>query len=122
MIGSDRTVGRPYGEGVRWMLDGETPADRARDARQAAAGRTFDSPLIFSALPNEAADPREMELAVAGHVVCTNASTYRMVEDVPLLLPEVNADHLGLIDVQRANAAGRPARWSPIRTARRCRA
>jgi aspartate-semialdehyde dehydrogenase len=56
---------------------------------------------VFSALPKEAADPREFELAAAGHVVCTNASANRMVEDVPLLLPEANADHIALIDVQR---------------------
>ncbi len=44
----------------------------------------IDAPLVFSALPKEAAETREVELAAAGHVVCTNASTNRMLEDVPL--------------------------------------
>lgn len=100
LIGSERSAGRRYGEAVRWVLDGEPPASvlglpvKPLDA-------VLDSSLVFSALPKEAADPREVELAVAGHIVCTNASTNRMVEDVPLLLPEVNAEHIGLIDVQR---------------------
>jgi aspartate-semialdehyde dehydrogenase len=54
-------------------------------------------------LPKEAAFTRELELANAGHVVCTNASAHRMAEDVPLLLPEVNADHVQMIDIQRKN-------------------
>ncbi|MBC8100566.1 MAG: aspartate-semialdehyde dehydrogenase, partial [Armatimonadetes bacterium] len=62
-----------------------------------------NSLLVFSALPKDAAETREVELAAAGHIVCTNASVNRMVEDVPLLLPEVNAAHTALIDVQRRN-------------------
>lgn len=102
VIGSERTAGRAYGEGARWVIDGSIP-EEVRDLRVKALDESFDSPLIFSALPKDAADPREMELAAAGHVVCTNASVNRMVEDVPLLLPEVNADHVRLVDVQRAN-------------------
>ena len=100
VIGSPRSAGRPYGEAVRWVLDGLPP--------ESVAGLTvksleddFDSPLIFSALPKEPAKDREPELAAAGHIVCTNASAHRMADDVPLLLPEINADHLGLVDVQR---------------------
>lgn len=102
VIGSERTAGRAYGEGARWVLDGEIP-EFVRGMRVKGLHESFDSPLIFSALPKEAADPREMELAAAGHIVCTNAAVNRMIEDVPLLLPEVNADHVRLIDVQRAN-------------------
>ena len=70
----------------------------------------FDSPLIFSALPKEAAYEREIELAAAGHVVCTNAASHRMEDDVPLLLPEINADHLGLIEMQRRKRGWTTAR------------
>ncbi len=101
VIGSERTAGRAYGEAAHWVLDGEAP-ESVRGMRVKALDEAFDSPLIFSALPKEAADPREIELAAAGHVVCSNAATNRMLEDVPLLLPEVNADHLRLVDVQRA--------------------
>lgn len=100
LVGSSRSAGRTYGEAVNWVLDGTPPAS--------VAGMTvkeldddLDSPLVFSALPKEAAETREPELAHAGHIVCTNASAHRIVDDVPLLLPEVNADHISLIEVQR---------------------
>lgn len=101
VIGSERTAGRIYGEAAHWVLDGEIP-ESVRHLRVKALDEVFDSPLVFSALPKEAADPREMELAAAGYVVCSNAATNRMLEDVPVLLPEANADHLHLVDVQRA--------------------
>ncbi|MAS34286.1 MAG: aspartate-semialdehyde dehydrogenase [Anaerolineaceae bacterium] len=101
VIGSSRSAGQTYSDAVNWVLDGGPP--EAVSALQVKAlDDELSSPLVFSALPKEAADPREFELAAAGHVVCTNASANRMVEDVPLLLPEANADHVGLIDVQRA--------------------
>ncbi len=100
VIGSDRSAGHIYGEIVRWVLDDEPPAE-VLDLPVKPLDADFDSPLIFSALPKDAAYTREVELAAAGHVVCTNAAAHRMDEDVPLLLPEVNSDHLGLVDVQR---------------------
>ncbi len=100
VIASDRNAGKPYGEVVRWVLDDEPPADVLDMVVKPLDGE-FDSPLLFSALPKEAAYTREVELGAAGHVVCTNTASHRMDEDVPLLLPEVNADHIGLIDVQR---------------------
>lgn len=100
VIGSDRSAGRTYGEAARWVLDGGPPAS-VLDLPVKPLDAEFTSPLIFSALPKEAAYAREPELAAAGHVVCTNAGAHRMDEDVPLLLPEINADHISLIDVQR---------------------
>lgn len=100
VIGSERSAGKTYGEAVHWVLDGGPPASVA-DLTVKGLDDSFDSLLVFSALPKEAAETREVELAEAGYIVCTNASSNRMVEDVPLLLPEVNADHIGLIDVQR---------------------
>jgi aspartate-semialdehyde dehydrogenase len=100
VIGSSRSAGQPYGEITNWVLDG-TPPSSVANLTVKGLDDTFSSPLIFSALPKEAAETREVELAALGHVVCTNASSNRMVEDVPLLLPEVNADHVALIDIQR---------------------
>ncbi len=100
VIGSERSAGKTYGEAVHWVLDGTPPAS-VTGLRVKGLDESLDSLLVFSALPKEAADPREIELATAGHVVCTNAGTNRMLEDVPLLLPEANADHIGLIDYQR---------------------
>ena len=100
VIGSERSAGRPYGEAANWVLDGQ-PDERVANLTVKSLHDNLSSPLVFSALPKEAAREVEMPLAEAGHVVCTNASVHRMVEDVPLLLPEVNPTHLSLIDVQR---------------------
>lgn len=100
VIGSSRSAGQPYGEITNWVLDG-TPPSSVSGLTVKALEDHFSSPLLFSALPKEAAETREFELAEAGHVVCTNASANRMVEDIPLLLPEANADHIALVDVQR---------------------
>jgi aspartate-semialdehyde dehydrogenase len=102
VIGSERSAGRTYGEAVNWVLDGSPPASVVNMTIK-PLDAALNSLLVFSALPKEAADPREIELANAGHIVCTNAATNRMLEDVPLLLPEANADHIRLIDVQRRN-------------------
>ncbi len=100
VIGSSRSAGQPYGEITNWVLDGSVPSSVA-NLTVKALDSEFDSQLLFSALPKEAADTREVELAEKGHVICTNAATNRMVDDVPLLLPEANADHIQLIDIQR---------------------
>lgn len=102
VIGSDRSAGKPYAEAANWVLDG-SPPESVANLTVKSLEDDIDSLLVFSALPKEPAKIREVELATAGHVVCTNASAHRMAEDVPLLLPEVNADHIGLIDVQRHN-------------------
>ncbi len=100
VIGSSRSAGKPYDEAAHWMLD-DNPPDNVAKLTVKALNDPLDSPLVFSALPKEAAIDREVELAEAGHVVCTNVSVNRMAPDVPLLLPEVNADHVGLVDIQR---------------------
>jgi aspartate-semialdehyde dehydrogenase len=95
------SAGKRYGDAVNWILDGNPPAS-VRDLQVIPLDSPLKSPLVFSALPKEAAEIREFELAAAGHIVCTNASANRMVKDVPLLLPDVNADHVKLVDAQRA--------------------
>ena len=100
LTGSDRTVGRPYGELVRWVLDDAPPADIARMIVQ-PSDTVQDVAIALSALPTEIA--KEIEPLWAARVaVCSNASTYRMAPDVPLIIPEVNADHLSMIERQRA--------------------
>lgn len=94
------SAGKRYGDAVHWILDGEPPAN-VLDIVVKPLDIALESPLVFSALPKEAAKDREPELAAQGHVVCTNASAHRMADDVPLLLPEVNGDHIHLIKTQR---------------------
>ncbi len=100
VVASERSAGKTYAEATHWILDGQPPASVA-GLTVKALGSSLESPLVFSALPKEAAETIEVELAARGHVVATNASAHRMVDDVPLLLPEVNHEHLELLHVQR---------------------
>jgi aspartate-semialdehyde dehydrogenase len=102
VVASDRSAGKTYAEACRWILAGQPPDDVA-NLTVLPLDAPLKSPIALSALPSEAAKTRELELAAAGHVVCSNTSSHRMSEDVPLLLPDINADHIGLIDVQRRN-------------------
>ena len=96
VTGSERTVGRAYGEGVNWVIPGDPPPGIAELTVQATEPN-LDAPVVFSALPTQ--DARELEpvFAGAGYAVITNASAHRMVDDVPLLIPEINPDHTALI-------------------------
>jgi len=102
VVGSSRSAGKTYAEAAHWILNDNPPATVA-GLTVKALDDPIAAPLVFSALPKEAAAARELELASAGHVVCSNASANRMLPDVPLLLPEVNEEHLGLVAVQRRN-------------------
>lgn len=100
---SERNVGARYGDVVRWRVDGEPPA-AALDLRLAAPepGPRLDQPVVFSALPAAEAEEIEPRFAHAGAWVFSNASAYRMAADVPLIVPEINPDHLAVLGVQRA--------------------
>jgi aspartate-semialdehyde dehydrogenase len=100
LAASERSEGKRYAEAATWRLPDALPDDVASlIVEPCAPGR--GPKLVFSAL--DAATAREVEpaFARAGHIVVSNASSYRMAEDVPLLIPEVNADHLSLIARQR---------------------
>src|SRR5713101_4796205 len=100
LTGSDRTVGQHYGAGCRWRLATPMP-NYARDMVVVPTEPGFEAALAFSALPADAAREAEPRLAAAGYAVCSNASAYRMTADVPLIIPEVNPEHTGLIGRQR---------------------
>jgi aspartate-semialdehyde dehydrogenase len=100
VVASDRSAGRPYAAATNWVLSG-APPQAVRDLIVLPLSETPDTPLAFSALPADVAEERELELAAAGLVVCSNTKSHRMAEDVPLLIPEVNSEHTGLIGVQR---------------------
>ncbi len=100
---SDRSVGKKYRDAANWRLNAEIP-ENARDlvvTPTEPSGVDEDAKLIFSALPADIARAVEPEFAKAGFYVSSNASAYRMEKDVPLIIPEVNPDHLGLLEVQR---------------------
>jgi aspartate-semialdehyde dehydrogenase len=97
---SERSEGRRYGD-LPWLLDGSVP-DGARDLRVEKPVPGQAPRLLFSALDAEAAARHEHAFAEAGHIVVSNARPHRLAADVPLLIPEVNPDHLALLPAQRA--------------------
>jgi aspartate-semialdehyde dehydrogenase len=100
LTGSERSIGRPYGEVARWILN-DSPSRRVAEMVVQSTSQAGGVPLAFSALPAEQAREAEPAWASAGTVVCSNASAYRMDPLVPLLIPEVNPDHIALIETQR---------------------
>jgi aspartate-semialdehyde dehydrogenase len=101
LTGSDRAVGRPYAEACHWILPEPMPGWARGLVVLPTLPVPLDVPLVFSALPSGAALRAEPAYAQAGSVVCSNASAFRDEPDVPLLLPEVNPDHTGLVHRQR---------------------
>ncbi len=102
VVASDRSAGRTYREAANWVLTG-TPPTEVADLTVLPLDADPGTPLVFSALPATVAFDRELALAADGAVVCSNVKSHRMTEDVPLLIPEVNADHADLVAVQRRN-------------------
>src|SRR6185437_16328493 len=103
---SDRSQGKNYGAACSWRLSGEMPsAVRAMPVQ--APAPPLDCDLVFSSLPGEIARETEGSFAAAGYPVISNSSAFRMDEDVPLLIPEVNHAHLGLLERQKTKYSGR---------------
>ena len=98
---SDRSQGKTYGEACTWRLSGEMPA-AVREIPVQPPTPPLDCDLVFSSLPGEMARETEGSFAAAGYPVISNSSAFRMDEDVPLLIPEVNHQHLGLLERQKA--------------------
>lgn len=100
LTGSDRTIGQTYAEGCRWILAEPMP-DYVKNMRIVPTEPGFDAAIAFSALPSDNAKEAEPKLAAAGYAVCSNASSHRMWEDVPLLIPNVNPEHTALVAAQK---------------------
>jgi aspartate-semialdehyde dehydrogenase len=101
LVASERSVGKCYREATDWRLNAFMPEDASR-LRIKDYGDQIESPIAFSALPGEIAGEIEQRLAADGHAVLSNTSTHRMEPDVPLLIPEVNPDHVQAIQSQKA--------------------
>ena len=97
---SDRSAGKKYRDATSWRLDGAMPDKIANltvnDCKPGSAPR-----LMFSAMDASVATEIEQAFAQAGHVVVSNSRNHRMEPDVPLLIPEVNPDHLKIIPLQQ---------------------
>lgn len=103
LAASERRKGAAYGDDVRWLLEGKVPEyARNKSITSLDPDLIVDSgvKLAFSALPADVAGPMETELASKGVSVFSNAASHRMDTYVPILVPEVNHDHLSIINGQ----------------------
>ena len=106
LTASDRSEGKRYADAAHWIIEGDIPKeirDKTLLSTDAAAVMNHESRVraVFSALPNESAQTAEPAFAQAGMLVFSNASFYRQHADVPLVIPEVNVDHLRLLKHQQ---------------------
>ncbi len=105
---SERSEGKTYGEAATWRLGWQLPDDlRGVRVEPCTPGR--GPQLMFSALDATAAKDIEPAFAQGGHLVISNARSYRMDPFVPLLIPEINSDHLALLPAQRRERGWRGA-------------
>src|ERR1700761_2519633 len=103
LAASDRSAGKSYAEACRWKLDTPLPARIAAMTLQANVPEdsAIELPkIIFAALDADIARELEPKFAAAGCAVISNSSAFRMTADVPLVVPEVNSDHLALLEAQ----------------------
>src|SRR6476646_4040219 len=99
LAASDRSEGRTYADAARWRLKTPIPANVA--GMIVSPAKPDGAPkVIFAALDSGIAAELEPRFADAGCAVITNSSALRMQEDVPLVIPEVNAGHLKLLECQ----------------------
>jgi aspartate-semialdehyde dehydrogenase len=101
LAASEKSAGKKYAEACTWRLREPMPQS-AREllVHECKPGGNVPQ-LVFSSLDSKVAGEVEREFAQTGHAVISNSSNYRMEPDVPLLIPEVNPDHLALVRVQR---------------------
>ena len=100
---SERSAGRPYEEAARWIGDDAMPSGVAKLTVLPCDPKSVRSAIVFSALDSSVAGEVEAAFAKAGRAVLSNAKNYRMEPDVPLVIAEVNPDHLDLLEIQRKN-------------------
>lgn len=101
---SDRSAGKKYSEAVNWILSSPIP-EKVKNMIVKKCEPDLNSKLIFSALDSSVAGEVENNFAGKGYYVVSNARNHRFDDDVPLLIPEVNPDHLELIKQRKDHGA-----------------
>lgn len=101
LAASERSAGKTYKEAAGWRLDTAMPESVENIEVVPVDPKAVDADVVFSALPADLALTVEPEFAKAGFAVASNASSHRMEKDIPLVIPEVNSEHLRLIEVQQ---------------------
>lgn len=102
LAASFSSQGKAYVEACVWRLPGEMPL-KARAMIVEAPRPPLDCDFVFSSLPGDVARETEASFAREGYPVISNSAAFRMDEDVPLLIPEVNHEHLSILDAERKN-------------------
>ena len=97
LVASKSSAGGKYSEKCRWILSDPMP-ESVKDMVIVDVDTALDTHILFSALDSSVADEIEIDYRQKGHIIVSNASNHRMDSDVPLIIPEVNPDHLQLID------------------------
>ncbi len=107
------SAGKKYGDAVKWRLEVPVPEEVAEmEIKETSLSLLKEVDLVFSALPSSEARTLEPEIMKAGIPMVSNSSALRLDPIVPLVIPDVNPDHLGLIDLQREKGVG-PAATDP---------
>jgi aspartate-semialdehyde dehydrogenase len=103
LTASENSAGRSYREAAKWRINVPIPEDVAEMTvwRTDPDAMPDDVDIVFSSLPSSVGERVEPGFCEAGYVVSSNSSNGRLDEDVPLTIPEVNADHIDLIEIQR---------------------
>ena len=102
LVASERSAGKKFEDATVWRLGDDMP-ECARGLTVQGYDSDLQSPLVFSSLPSDVAGDIEGRLAAGGAAVVSNTATHRMEPDVPLVIPEVNPDHLEMVKTQQAN-------------------
>ncbi len=100
LAASDRSAGKTYFEATPWKLATPMP-ESVKEIVVKPIEPNLECDVVFSSLPSSVARETEEAFARAGYPVISNSSSFRMDEDVPLLVPEINHAHLGLIEIQQ---------------------
>lgn len=100
LAASDRSEGKRFADVCNWKLPFEMP-DAVKNIKVFGCKPPLDCDVVISSLPSDIAVEAEGAFAAAGYPVISNSSSYRMPDDVPLVVPEINPDHLDIIPYQQ---------------------
>jgi aspartate-semialdehyde dehydrogenase len=106
VVASERSAGKSYGDAAQWRLETGLP-EAAAALQVKPLNAELESPIVFSGLDSSVAGEAEDFYADRGAVVVSNSKNHRLDSDVPLLIPEINSDHLGAIEQQRKRRGGK---------------
>lgn len=106
VIASERSAGKAYKDAANWILTTQIP-ESVKDLTVKALNDKLDSKLLFSGLDASIAGEAETSYANLGHIVVSNSKNHRWDADVPLMIPEINHEHVKLLDIQKFSNGGK---------------